>query len=121
MPGFRLCTIASARYAACIASEGPNPSGASSVREWKKPMAKYHVQYKILPAGVGPDDYESADLENGETVVELPDPEPTGVAIAGEEISYLPPMPMFHRAVAAQLADGAQPIIGVGCIQRLHG
>lgn len=83
-------------------------------------MAKYRVQYKILPAGVGPDDYEPADLASGETVVELPDPEPAGVIIAGQESHYLPAMPAFEKAVAAHLADGAVPIIRVGGIKRIR-
>lgn len=73
-------------------------------------MAKYHVKYKILPAGVGPDDYEPADLESGETVVELPDPHD----------GYLPAPPLFNKAVAAQLTNGAEPIITPGSIEILQ-
>jgi hypothetical protein len=70
---------------------------------------RYRVKYKILPAGTGPDDYEPADLDNGETIVELPAPDG----------GYLPAMPTFNKAVAAQLADGAEPIIPPGGIEIL--
>jgi hypothetical protein len=33
------------------------------------------VTYWVLPAGVGPDDYETADLERREDVIDLPQPE----------------------------------------------
>lgn len=73
----------------------------------------YRVTYRILPAGVGPDDYEPADLEAGEVVVDLADPEPVGVISGGDILSYGP----HHRDVvqavrtAANLKPGDEPII----------
>ena len=73
----------------------------------------YRVAYRILPAGTGPDDYEPADLEAGEVLVELDDPEPVGVISGGDVLSYGP----HHRDVvqavraAANLKPGDQPII----------
>lgn len=39
-------------------------------------MALYEITYKVLPAGVGADDYEPADLEQRVERYELADPEP---------------------------------------------
>lgn len=33
---------------------------------------EHRVAYWVLPAGVGPDDYETADLERREDIVDLP-------------------------------------------------
>ncbi|MGW0586047.1 hypothetical protein ACWD25_61725 [Streptomyces sp. NPDC002920] len=33
---------------------------------------EYRVAYQVLPAGVGPDDYEPADLERREDTIDLP-------------------------------------------------
>jgi hypothetical protein len=71
---------------------------------------KYRVKYKILPAGVGPDDYEPADLEDGETLLELPDPEPAGF-IGDHLISYGPHDHEVRQALASRLPDGATPIV----------
>lgn len=72
-------------------------------------MAQYHVRYKVLPAGVGPDDYEPADLAGGELVLELSDPEP----VHGSGITYGPHVDEVRKAVtvAASLRDGDEPII----------
>ena len=73
----------------------------------------YRVTYRILPAGVGPDDYEPADLEAGEVLVELADPEPVGVISGGDILSYGPHHRDVIKAVteAAQLKPGNEPII----------
>jgi hypothetical protein len=73
----------------------------------------YRVTYRILPAGTGPDDYEPADLEAGEVVVELADPEPVGVISGGDILSYGPHHRDVVKAVraAANLKDGDEPII----------
>lgn len=75
-------------------------------------MAEYRIRYKILPAGVGPDDYESADLEGGELVLELSDPEPS----PGGGLRYGPHDNEVRQAViaAAGLEDGDEPMI-LGC------
>lgn len=72
-------------------------------------MAEYRVRYRVLPAGVGPDDYEPADLESGELVLELSDPEPEREG----GIEYGPHADEVKKAVAAaaQLKDGDEPII----------
>ncbi|MDX2697122.1 hypothetical protein [Streptomyces ipomoeae] len=74
---------------------------------------QYRVTYKILPAGVGPDDYEPANLQDGEAIVELSDPEPAGLVIGGEQQHYGPPRHEVEKAViaAANLAEGDEPII----------
>jgi hypothetical protein len=73
----------------------------------------YRVTYRILPAGTGPDDYEPADLEAGEVLVELADPEPVGVISGGDLLSYGPHHDDVVKAVtaAANLKDGDEPLI----------
>lgn len=61
----------------------------------------FNVTYKIIPPGVGPDDYESGDLEQRQDVVDLPQPEP----------GYGPAVPDIQRALADMLEPGAQPIV----------
>lgn len=72
-------------------------------------MAQYRVAYKILPAGVGPDDYEPADLAGGELVLELSDPSPEREG----GTAYGPHVDEVKKAVTAAvpLADGDEPII----------
>lgn len=65
-------------------------------------MALYEITYKVLPAGVGADDYEPADLEQRVERYELADPEPgTG---------YGPPQDLVQETVNRQL-NGAHAII----------
>lgn len=73
---------------------------------------EYRVAYKVVPAGVGPDDYESHELEQKETILELPDPEPVGM-VGEQTLEYGPPIPEVKRAIraAAGLEDGDEPII----------
>lgn len=71
---------------------------------------EYRVKYKILPAGVGPDDYEPADLEDGEALLELSGPEPAAF-IGDHLISYGPHDHEVTRALAPHLPDGATPIV----------
>ncbi|MFH9430226.1 hypothetical protein ACH4JZ_18285 [Streptomyces sp. NPDC017615] len=70
----------------------------------------YRVQYAILPPGVGPDDYESADLVHREQVYMLSDPEPAGT-VAGQSISYGPHIRDVEEAVTEDLAQGERPLI----------
>ncbi|CBG73515.1 hypothetical protein SCAB_65121 [Streptomyces scabiei 87.22] len=72
-------------------------------------MAQYRVRYSVLPAGVGPDDYEPADLDGGELVLELSDPAPEHEG----GMEYGPHVKEVERAVAAAvpLKAGDQPII----------
>lgn len=63
---------------------------------------EYRVTYKILPAGVGPDDYESADLEERVDIVDLPQPaDPT----------YGPAIPEVQTALRDMLDMDAHPVI----------
>ncbi|MET7982512.1 hypothetical protein [Streptomyces sp. NPDC005281] len=61
---------------------------------------EYRIAYRVLPAGVGPDDYEPADLEPREDVVELPAPEG----------GYGPAVPDVQAALRDMLPDGDEPI-----------
>lgn len=72
--------------------------------------SQYRVKYKVIPPGVGPDDYESAGLEDGEIVLELADPEPA-FFLGNDLHSYGPHHADVTRALAAHLPDGAHPII----------
>lgn len=71
---------------------------------------EYRIAYQVLPAGIGPDDYEPADLETGEAIIDLTDPEPAGF-VGDHLISYGPQHQDVEQAVAALLPDGARPII----------
>jgi hypothetical protein len=72
--------------------------------------SRYTVRYAILPPGVGPDDYESADLVHREEVFELSDPEPAGL-VAGKELRYGPEDAEVRTAVRGRLTEGEEPII----------
>lgn len=80
-----------------LIAPGPDARGAllSGV------AVEYRVAYMVLPAGVGPDDYESADLEKREDTVELPAP---------ADPRYGPAVPDVQAALRDMLDDGAEPI-----------
>jgi hypothetical protein len=61
---------------------------------------EYRVAYMVLPDGVGPDDYEPADLEKREDIIDLPAP---------ADPSYGPAIPDVKNALRDML-DGAEPI-----------
>lgn len=61
---------------------------------------EYRVAYRVLPPGVGPDDYEPDDLEKREDVVELPAPEG----------GYGPAITEVQAALRDMLDEGAEPI-----------
>ncbi|MCZ4602900.1 hypothetical protein O3S80_03765 [Streptomyces sp. Lzd4kr] len=71
---------------------------------------RYSVRYAILPPGVGPDDYESADLVHRQETFELSDPEPAG-EVAGQGLRYGPDDAEVRAAVRERLAAGEEPII----------
>lgn len=71
-------------------------------------MAVYEITYAIIPPGVGPDDYEPADLERRTEQFDLPDPEPAAVDSAGQVVQYGPPMPLIHQAIEERLGDGSR-------------
>ncbi|MER5750591.1 hypothetical protein [Streptomyces sp. NPDC002088] len=58
------------------------------------------VAYWVLPAGVGPDDYETADLEQREDIVDVPEPE-DGLGLS---------VPDVQDALRDMLPTGARPI-----------
>ncbi|SDM77775.1 hypothetical protein [Streptomyces wuyuanensis] len=70
-------------------------------------MRTFEITYRILPAGVGPDDYEPADLEQRTGRFEFPD------AVPGEE-GYGPSHPEMEAAIIrqAELPEGAEPVVG---------
>ncbi|MFI6862655.1 hypothetical protein ACIBKZ_22630 [Streptomyces sp. NPDC050421] len=54
-------------------------------------MSEYVIRYSIIPPGVGPDDYEPADLEQREHLVDVPGEQPTKVTIHSTVQALLPP------------------------------
>lgn len=60
---------------------------------------EYRIAYRVLPAGVGPDDYEPHELETRIDTVDLPDP--------GD--GYGPAIPDVQDALRDML-DGGEPI-----------
>lgn len=107
------------RYADGIASGARHLGGALLSGAGEPAIAsQYRVKYKVIPPGVGPDDYESADLEDGETVLELPDPEPA-FFLGNHLHSYGPPRSDVIRALAPHLPEGACPIIR--SVEQIHG
>lgn len=72
----------------------------------------YRVRFVVIPAGVGPDDYEPGDFPERQAEVELADPELGGV-VDGGPLVYGPPIPEVKAALAAaeQLAEGEEPVI----------
>ncbi|MET9088155.1 hypothetical protein ABZX77_40800 [Streptomyces sp. NPDC004237] len=73
-------------------------------------MSTYRVKYAVLPPGVGPDDYESGDLEHRERDFELSDPESAG-EVAGQDLRYGPGHAEITAAVQEVLERGERPII----------
>lgn len=71
---------------------------------------RYLVKYRILPPGLGPDDYEPADLPLREEEFDLSDPEPAG-EVAGQMLHYGPHHHEVEAAVSQRLAEGERPII----------
>ncbi|XUZ24760.1 hypothetical protein ACQVDT_07235 [Streptomyces sp. RMIT01] len=74
-------------------------------------MATYEITYRILPAGVGPDDYEPADLEQRTERFELPDPELAAIDADGYPQHYGPSYPEMQAAIREHLGTGAEGII----------
>lgn len=70
-------------------------------------MALYEITYAIIPPGIGPDDYEPADLERRTEQFELPDPELAGIEADGQPRFYGPPMPLVHQVIEEHLGNGS--------------
>ncbi|MFE5591433.1 hypothetical protein [Streptomyces sp. NPDC056549] len=70
----------------------------------------YRITYAVLPASLGPDDYEPSDLETHTDLVELSDPEHAG-KVAGQAVRYAPPHSEVKNALRGLLEPGAEPII----------
>ncbi|MFJ6438553.1 hypothetical protein [Streptomyces sp. NPDC091416] len=54
-------------------------------------MSEYMIRYSIIPPGVGPDDYEPADLEQREHLVDVPGEQPSVAVIHSTVQALLPP------------------------------
>lgn len=94
-----------------LIAPGPDARGALLSGAGEPAMtSQYRVTYKVIPPGVGPDDYEPGDLEQCETVLALADPEPA-FFVGNDLHSYGPPRPDVIRALAPLLPEGAHPII----------
>jgi hypothetical protein len=61
---------------------------------------EYRIAYALLPVGAGADDYEAADLEQRQAVVDLP----------AAEDGYGPSIPEVKRALQKQIDIAAEPI-----------
>ncbi|WP_432111172.1 hypothetical protein [Streptomyces sp. YPW6] len=72
----------------------------------------WEITYRVLPAGVGPDDYEPAELEERTDHFELSDPELASIDGDGYPLHYGPPYPEMKAAIRAFLGDGNEGIIG---------
>ncbi|AGK78649.1 hypothetical protein SFUL_3731 [Streptomyces microflavus DSM 40593] len=71
----------------------------------------YEITYRVLPAGVGPDDYEPADLEERTDRFELSDPELASIDGNGYPQHYGPSYPEMKAAIRAHLGNGDEGII----------
>lgn len=73
---------------------------------------QYSVRFTVIPAGIGPDDYEPGDFPERQAVVELGEPELAGM-VADGPLTYGPPIPEVKRAVAEALSlkAGDEPVI----------
>ncbi|WOI58593.1 hypothetical protein [Streptomyces fradiae] len=73
---------------------------------------RYLVRYAIIPAGVGPDDYEPADLSRHTEEYDLPS-EPGGTYPDGRPLVYGPPIPVVEDAIRARhgLSRDTNPLV----------
>lgn len=75
-------------------------------------MRSYEITYKVLPAGVGPDDYEPGDLEERTARYTFPAPGIDDVyELGGELREYGPQHADQVAAVRADLDEGQEPLI----------
>lgn len=76
-------------------------------------MSEYRIRYSIIPPGVGPDDYEPADLEQREESFTFPDPEPedTHTLTNGKPVTVGPSVGALNAAVRERLEPGAAAAI----------
>jgi hypothetical protein len=88
-------------------------AGVRLVTAWNydPAMALYEITYLIIPPGVGPDDYEPADLEKRTDTLELPDPESAGTLPNGVPITYGPARPLVKARITEQLPVGTNVAI----------
>jgi hypothetical protein len=83
-------------------------------------MQTYEITYAVLPAGIGPDDYEPADLEVRRGLFEFPDPGPDDrYELNGQQHTYGPPVPVLQAEVAKTLQPGEQPIIDIRKLRKV--
>lgn len=76
-------------------------------------MSEYVIRYSIVPPGVGPDDYEPADLEQCEELFAFPDPgiEDTHPLANGAAVTAGPSVGAITAAVQERLEPGASAAI----------
>ncbi|MBM9621043.1 hypothetical protein ACFQ60_22290 [Streptomyces zhihengii] len=75
-------------------------------------MRTYDITFRVLPAGVGPDDYEPADLEERTERCTFPDPGPDDTyELNGETREYGPHHAHQVSAIKATLDEGQEPLI----------
>ncbi|MEW2635274.1 hypothetical protein AB0903_27420 [Streptomyces sp. NPDC048389] len=84
-------------------------------------MQTYEITYRVLPAGVGPDDYEPADLEQRTGQFQLPDPGPEDhCEVNGQQHTYGPSVPALQAEVAKTLQPGETPIINLPKLRKIN-
>ncbi|MEE4491630.1 hypothetical protein [Streptomyces sp. BE230] len=74
-------------------------------------MSEYRIRYSIIPPGIGPDDYEPADLEQREELFAFPDPEDTHTLATGTTVTVGPSVAAINAAVQERLGPGATAAI----------
>ncbi|MFD4371485.1 hypothetical protein ACFWPY_07820 [Streptomyces sp. NPDC058527] len=73
-------------------------------------MPTYRITYQVLPAHVGPDDYESSDLETRTDLFDFPAEEPV-TDINGRVHEVGPTVGAMKAALRTHLGNGAEGII----------
>jgi hypothetical protein len=83
-------------------------------------MRKYEIRYHVLPAGLGPDDYETKDLEERTGIFEFPDAAPEDTfELLGKPSEYGPAYPDVKAAIAATLQPGETPLFSAQTMRRV--
>lgn len=83
-------------------------------------MRTYEITYSILPAGVGPDDYEPHELEQRTGQFEFPDPGPEDhYELLGKQYTYGPSHAAMYAAIQPTLQEGEQPIIDIRKLRKI--
>ena len=76
-------------------------------------MRTYEITYRVIPAGVGPDDYEPDQLEERTGSYQFPDPGPDDhYELDGQQRAYGPSYAAMQAVIGKDLQDGEHAIIG---------